>query len=215
MTESIVYVVDDDPSVRKALARLLGTAGLEARCFADASELFDHEFEPEAHCLVLDLHMPGTGGLALQRRLRERGVELPIVFLTGHGDVPSSVRALKEGAVDFLTKPADDRELMSTVLGAIAAHVRGEERRSELDAFRARIARLTSREREVLELVVAGRLNKQIAMDLGIALDTVKSHRGRVMSKSGVDSVAELARLYERCGLGRGVAGDTDHAKVE
>lgn len=195
-----VYVVDDDPSVRKALSRALRAEGFDVETFDGAEALLERGVDGAA-CLVCDVDMPGIDGLELQERLAASGADRPIVFLTGHGDIPMSVRAMRGGAVDFLSKPMDAGALVAAVRGAVEAFERERERTSDVRAFRERVETLTGRERDVLALVVAGRLNKQIALDLGIAIDTVKVHRGRVMRKTGVDSLAELVRLCERAGI--------------
>ncbi len=188
MNEARVYVVDDDAAVRDALTLLLETAGLQAVA-CDSAETFLHAYRSgPAGCIVLDIRMPGMSGLDLQQVLRERGIGLPIVFLTAHGDIPTTVRAMKAGAMDFLTKPVDGRRLVEHVRAAIA--------RSEQDVAReARMATLTEREREVLMLAVQGRPNKDIARELGISHRTVELHRSRILAKTGASSLLELARL--------------------
>jgi len=196
-----VFVVDDDAAVRKAVSRLLRSTGIAVAAFASPTE-FLAQYDPATHgCLVLDIAMPGFNGLQLQTALGEKGSILPIIFLTGHGDVSKSVQAMKGGAFDFLTKPVNAKNLFPAVRAAIErdAVARGEQ--AELSEIHARRDALTPREREVLEHVVGGRLNKQIAADLGITEATVKMHRARVMAKMKVQSVAELARLTERCGI--------------
>ncbi|MEM1451811.1 MAG: response regulator [Planctomycetota bacterium] len=200
MSGTHVYVVDDDPSVRRAIQRLLRAQEIEVTAFESAQELLDHGVPSEVGCLVLDVSMPGIDGLDLQRELSERGVDAPIVFLTGHGDIPMSVSAMRGGAVDFLVKPMDADALVRSVRSAMEGYAGRRSRDAEVVAFQERLPGLTARERQVLALVVAGRLNKQIALELGIALDTVKVHRGRVMRKAGVESLAELVRLCERAG---------------
>ena len=192
-----VYVVDDDPAVRKSLWRLLRSAGYEVSTFASAED-FLQRLEPDASgCAVLDVAMPGLDGLALQKALAERLLALPVLFLTGRGDIPASVKAMKAGATDFLTKPVDDRVLFEAIAQALERGRSEREARHRLADARERLETLTPREREVLEGVVAGRLNKQIAGDLGIAEKTVKVHRARVMEKFGASSVAELVRLSD------------------
>jgi FixJ family two-component response regulator len=197
-----VYLVDDEPAVLKALARLLRSAGYQVLAFQSAAE-FLAQYQPETPaCLVLDLSMPGRSGLELQQWLAQAHDPLPVVFLSGHGDVPATVRAMKSGAVDFLTKPVDDQHLLDTIHEAFR---RGRETRAKFAGqadFRQRLAMLTPREYEVLEHVVAGELNKQIGGTLGTTEKTIKVHRGRVMEKMGAHSLAELARLAERFGLG-------------
>jgi FixJ family two-component response regulator len=199
--EPIVYVVDDDESICRALARLLRSVGLAVETFPSATAFLEHTPRDRPSCLVLDMRLPGPSGLDLQGALAQAGRELPIVFITGHGDVPTTVRAMKGGAVDFLQKPFNDQELLDSVQRAIA-HSR--ERRAEhavRGELRERLATLTPREREVLLEVVTGKLNKQIAGDLGIAEKTIKVHRGRVMQKMRAGSVAELVRMVEKLGL--------------
>ncbi len=203
MTEKIpaVYIVDDDPAVLKGLKRLLVASGLEVLAFESAEEFLD-QFEPgAAGCIVLDLAMPGFNGLDLQRALGERGNILPIVFLTGRGDVTASVRAMKNGAVDFLTKPVDDEVLLAAIGSAVARGRALQQAHDELTQIEERLATLSPREREVLERVVAGRLNKQIAAELGIVEKTIKVHRANVMRKMVASSLADLVRLAERAGI--------------
>ena len=201
-----VYLVDDEPAVLKALSRLLRAAGLQAVAFGTPEEFLANVGPDSDGCVVLDLAMPGLDGLALQEALAARGIELPTLFLTGHGDVPQSVRAMKKGAVDFLTKPVDDGVFLRAVREALERGRNTRVGREESARIRARFRSLSPREREVLAGVVAGRLNKQIAGDLGIAEKTVKVHRGRVMEKMGASSVAELVRMADRAGL-RGGSG--------
>jgi FixJ family two-component response regulator len=195
-----VHLVDDDPAVRRALARVLAAAGHACRTWESAEDFLAAPRLPSDGCAVLDLALPGASGLDLQRRLGERDPGFPVIFLTGRGDIGTSVRAMKGGAVDFLTKPVEPAALVAAVEAALA---RGRDSRQAqaAEAERAaRVARLTPREREVLEMVVQGRLNKQIAADLGIAEKTIKVHRARVMQKLGVRTIADLVRLV----LGRG-----------
>jgi FixJ family two-component response regulator len=197
----IVFVVDDEASVRNAVARLMRSAGLAARTFASPQEFLD-AYQPETHgCAVLDIAMPQISGLELQQALVAADISLPIVFLTGRGDIPISVRAMKQGAADFLTKPIDSEELIAAVRTAIARDVDACKARVERTEVRRRLATLTAREREVLEHVVAGKLNKQTAADLGTVEKTIKVHRARVMQKMNVQSVAELVRLSESGGV--------------
>jgi FixJ family two-component response regulator len=195
-----VFVVDDETPVRNALSRLLRAHRFAVAAFASPKEFLELYNPDTPGCLVLDLKMRGNG-FGLQRTLQEKGSLSPIIFLTGHGDVPKSVQALKGGAVDFLTKPVNDKDLLAAVRVAIEKDRTLRQEQAELSEIRARLSTLTRREREVLEYVVAGKLNKQIAVDLGIAEQTVKVHRARVMEKMKVDSVAELVRLTERCGI--------------
>jgi|SRR5438105_3645007 len=196
-----VFVVDDDEAVRKAVSRLLRSAGIAMAAFASPGE-FLAQYDPATPgCLVLDIAMPGFNGLQLQTTLGEKGSSLPIIFLTGHGNVSKSVQAMKHGAFDFLSKPVKDKDLLAVVRAAIETDAFVRREQAKFSEIRARLDTLTPREREVLEHVVAGKMNKQIAADLGITEATVKMHRARVMAKMKVQSVAELARLTERCGI--------------
>lgn len=197
----VVGLVDDDPSMSKALQRLLRTEGYEVHAFTTAEECLSalEEFEPD--CLLVDLDLPGLDGLGLQRALVERDIELEVVFLTGYGDVPSSVEALKSGAVDFLEKPVDRKRLLAALDVAIERHVAWHREHETYDILSAALGSLTPREREVLEEVVSGRLNKQIARRLGITEGTVKVHRRRVMRKMKAASLADLVRMASRLGI--------------
>ena len=198
-----VYLVDDDPAVLKGLGRLLSSAGYEAVIFSSAQQ-FMQAYQPNASgCLVLDISMPGITGPELHQWLMQKNWPIPVIFLTGHGDIPTSVRAMKEGAVDFLTKPVNDAELLQAIEEASQRERKIRAARAEASALQARLAQLTPREREVLEQVVSGKLNKQIAAELGTVEKTIKVHRARVMQKMGVESLAALARLAERAGIGR------------
>jgi FixJ family two-component response regulator len=203
MTAERVYLVDDEPAVRKALGRLLRSAGVEVATFGSAEEFLGALEEEAAGCALLDVAMPGLDGLALQETLARRGIDLPVLFLTGHGDIPMSVRAMKAGASDFLTKPVDGKVLVAAVRRALERGRSLARARREDAEIHRRLASLTPREREVLQGVVSGRLNKQIAADLGISEKTVKVHRGRVMEKMNAPSLAELVRLADRAGLRR------------
>ncbi|MCK9606106.1 MAG: response regulator [Methylomonas sp.] len=201
LTEPTIYLVDDDPSVLKALARLLGTEGFRVEAFA-CPQAFLSSYDPwQAGCLVLDLTMPGLTGMEVQQRLNASGGHLPIVFLTGQGDIPTAVRAIKAGAMDFLTKPILDEELFAAIRAALAKNAVDHVSRVELGLIRDRLALLTPRETEVLKQVVAGKLNKQIAAELGTVEKTIKVHRARVMQKMQAKSLAELVRLTEQVGL--------------
>ncbi len=193
-----VYVVDDDASVRKSLRRLLGTAGYHVEAFASADEFLAHPIPSEPGCLLLDLRMPGRTGLDLQEALMAGQKAIPIVFVTGHGDVPTSVRAMKGGAVDFLTKPYDPEDLLEAVARATAKEKRDRRERAQLTDLENRARALTPREAEVFTLVVRGLLNKQAAVELGISEKTVKVHRARVMVKMRADSMADLVRMAAR-----------------
>lgn len=193
-----VYVVDDDASVRQSLMRLIRSAGWNVETFCDAREFLGRAVESAAPgCLVLDVNMPEMSGPDLHDWLREQGGTLPVVFLTGHGDVPTSVQAMKNGAVDFLLKPVDGEMLLRAIEQAVQRHAIAQTQALERQAIEARLARLSSREHEVMEYVIKGYLNKQIAAELGIAEKTVKVHRSRIMEKVEVGSVAELVHLCD------------------
>jgi RNA polymerase sigma factor (sigma-70 family) len=196
-----VFVVEDDPAVRKAISRLLRSVGIAVAVFESAKEFLVHYDPATPGCLVLDISMPGFDGLQLQAALGKKVGTLPIIFLTGHGDVSKSVQAMKNGAFDFLTKPAKDKDLLAAIRAAIEKDAVARREQAKFSEIRAHLATLTLREREVLEHVVAGKLNKQIARDLGITESTVKMHRARVMAKMKVQSVAKLASLTERYGI--------------
>jgi RNA polymerase sigma factor (sigma-70 family) len=197
----LVYVIDDDESVCRALGRLIRSVGLDVETFASARAFLERKPADRPACLVLDVRLPGASGLDLQASLGRAQEAMPIIFITGHGSVPMSVRAMKGGALDFLQKPFQDQELLDAVQRALARSrvVRVEE--SERAAVERRLATLTPRERQVLRLVVRGMLNKQIAAELGAAEKTVKVHRGRVMKKMQADSVAEIVRMVQKVGL--------------
>jgi len=192
-----VYVVDDDPSVRKSLTRLLRSTGYRVVSFASSNEFLDPPERESPACLVLDVKMPGLTGLDLQDLLAQRDRRMAIVFITAHGDIPMSVRAMSAGAVDFLTKPYRARDLLDAVRRALEKDTREHGDRARVADLRRRLGTLTPREREVFDLVVVGRLNKQIGGELGIAEHTVKVHRGRVMEKMRAGSVADLVRMAE------------------
>ncbi|MCC7325655.1 MAG: response regulator transcription factor [Burkholderiales bacterium] len=202
-----VFVVDDDPSVRKGVQRLLRSAGFSTEGYTSAQAFLDGHDRAVIGCVILDLTMPGISGLQMQEALADSGSVLPIVFLTGHGDIPTSVRAMKHGAVDFLTKPVSDDMLLGAVRHAIErATVLEQEMREKHDIER-RLATLTPREREVLTHLVRGRLNKQIAADLGTVEKTIKVHRARVMQKMQVRTLVALARLVQQAGIAVDSAG--------
>jgi FixJ family two-component response regulator len=200
MTEPVptVLIVDDDPAVREALSSLLRSVGMNVRTFASAREFLSGARSAEPSCLVLDVRLPGLSGLDLQQELRRAGEMIPIVFITGYGDIPTTVRAMKAGAMEFLPKPFSEENLLQAIRSALAhaAALRGE--RAELEAFRDRMALLTQREREVLARLLSGRLNKQVAADLGISEITVKVHRRRIMEKMAAHSLVDLARMTEK-----------------
>jgi FixJ family two-component response regulator len=193
-----VFIVDDEASVRRALGRLLRAEGFEVVAFASGAEFLTGHGQMRPACVVLDMAMPGTNGLELQQALVEMGSTLPIIFLTGRADVPMCAQAMKRGAVDFLTKPVNDEDLLTAVRRALTADHADSESRAGREGTITRLASLTPREREVLDLVITGLLNKQIAAELGTVEKTIKVHRGRVMEKMGAQSVAELVRMMER-----------------
>ena len=197
---AIVFVVDDDPSMRRSLETLLRSVGLDVRLFSSAQEFMQAKRPDAPGCLVLDVRLPGMSGLAFQEELANTGVAIPVIFISGHGDVPMTVRAMKAGAAEFLTKPFDDQVLLDAIHAAIE---RDRTRRGDAAsraALMARYHQVTERERQVMKLVVAGRVNKQIAAELGLSLVTVKVHRGQVMRKMLAKSVAELVRMADRLG---------------
>ena len=195
-----VFVVDDDPSMRRSLETLLRSVGLDVRLFSSAQEFMQAERPEAPGCLVLDVRLPGMSGLTFQEELAKTGDALPVIFVTGHGDVPMTVRAMKAGAVEFLTKPFDDQVLLDAVHAAIERDRARRRDAASLAVLMARYHQLTQRERQVMKLVVAGRVNKQIAAELGLSLVTVKVHRGQVMRKMLAKSVAELVRMADRLG---------------
>ncbi len=196
-----VYVVDDDEGICRALRRLLESVGLAVKSFVSAKEFLERLDSVRPGCLVLDVRMPGLSGLELQSELSARNISIPIVFITAHGDVPMSVQAMKGGAVDFIQKPFNEQTLLDAIHKAIAADSEMRRAQADREAILARVARLTPREREVLTLVAAGRLNKQIAQELGASEKTIKVHRGRVMQKMEADSLADLVLQARTVGL--------------
>jgi FixJ family two-component response regulator len=197
----IVYVVDDDPSIREALTSLIRSVGLRVETFGSARDFLTHPPPDAPGCLVLDVRLPGLSGLDLQHELAAAEISLPIIFITGHGDIPMTVQAMKAGAVEFLPKPFRDQELLDAIAQAIERDRVERPQRAELAALRRRYRSLTPREREVMQWVVAGRLNKQIAADLGTSEITIKLHRGQVMHKMQAESVAALVRMAAILGL--------------
>jgi len=200
-TQPIIHVVDDDPSFRTAVTRLLRAAKYEVRGYPSAAEFLDSGSRAGPGCILLDLQMPGASGFDLQRSLAEMEERLPIIFLTGHGDIPASVSAMKAGAVDFLTKPVRRQALLSAVQNALGVDAKGRAARAASRTLYDRFENLTLREREVLIHVISGKLNKQIAIDLGTAERTIKAHRAKIMDKLCVQSVAELVRLAQELGI--------------
>jgi FixJ family two-component response regulator len=191
----IVFVVDDDPSMRAAVQDLIASVGLEARGFASPREFLEAVRPDAPACLVLDVRLPGSSGLTFQQELARAEVVIPVIFITGHGDIPMSVRAIKAGAVEFLTKPFRDQELLDAINAGIERNRAQRREASVLDDFRRRFAALTPREREIMALVILGRMNKQIAGDLGVSEVTVKVHRGQIMRKMRAKSLPELVRM--------------------
>ncbi len=196
--DPIVFVIDDDRMIRDGFQSLIKSVGLRVETFASAQDFLGAKRPDAPACLVLDVRMPGLSGLDLQLKLRHDGIPIPIIFITGHGDIPMSVRAMKEGAHEFLTKPVRGQDLLDAVQKALASDQALRQERREVDEIRARFESLTPREKEVLNLVVAGLLNKQIADQLGMSELTVKTHRAHVMEKTLADSLAHLVRMAEK-----------------
>jgi FixJ family two-component response regulator len=198
---AVAFVIDDDASMRRSLDTLLRSVGLDVRLFSSAQEFMQAKRPDVPACLVLDVRLPGMSGLAFQQELVRAGVDLPVIFLTGHADVPMTVRAMKAGAAEFLTKPVDEQMLLDAIHAAIEKDRATRHSAANVAELKARYGVLTEREREVLSMVVAGRANKQIAAELGLSLVTVKVHRGQVMRKMLAKSVPDLVRMADRLGL--------------
>jgi FixJ family two-component response regulator len=202
-TEAIVFVVDDDPSMRKALTNLFRSVGLRAEVFGSAREWLESKLPEVASCLVLDIRLPGLSGLDFQAELVKANIQIPIIFMTGHGDIPMTVKAMKAGAIDFLTKPFRDQDMLDAVAIAIERDRARRKEQKLVAELRAVFETLTTRERDVLALVASGLMNKQIAAEIGLAEITVKIHRGHLMRKMGARSLADLVRMAEMLGIRR------------
>ena len=200
-SDTTIAIVDDDPSVRKGLERLIRSLGWKTETFGSAQEFLASARTEAPSCIVLDLQLPGLSGLELQKQMTEAGIEIPIVFLTGHGDIPASVKAMKAGAIEFLTKPVEEQHLFNAIQEAVERDRRTRQQQADVRNLRNRYESLTSREQEVMQQVVSGLLNKQIASELKITEDTVKFHRGHIMRKMRAGSLADLVRMAENLGI--------------
>ena len=200
-TASIVFVVDDDPSVRRAIKRLVESVGLHVELFGSAAEFMNSSRPDVVSCLILDIRLPGISGLHFQRELIKAKNEIPTIFITAHGDIPMTVRAMKAGAVEFLTKPFRDQDLLDAIQVALERDRARRQRHADVALLRERLDSLTPREREVLPLVVSGLLNKQVAAEIGTTEGTIKVHRSQLMRKMGADSLPELVRIAEKVGI--------------
>ena len=207
-SSAIIAVVDDDPSVRRGLERLIRSVGWKAETFGSAQEFLEYPRTEPPSCVVLDLQLPGLSGLDLQKRMAAAGLYTPIVFLTGHGSIPATVQAMKAGAIEFLTKPVEEQDLLKAIEEAIERDRRTRQLHADRRGLRDRYESLTAREQEVMRQVVSGLLNKQIAAELRITEDTVKFHRGHIMRKMRADSLADLVRMAESLGIGSNPRSD-------
>ena len=201
--EQVVFVIDDDPSMRTAIKELIEAVGMTCQTFGSGQELLKAELPDVPRTLVLDVRLPGLSGLHLQRELIERGINMPIIFITGHGDIPMTVRAMKAGAVEFLTKPFRDQELLDAVQVGLERDRNRREKDTMVATLRARYETLTPREQEVIALVTTGLMNKQIAAEIGVTEITVKVHRGNAMRKMGAKSLADLVKMVDALGVRR------------
>ncbi len=204
--ESMVFIVDDDPSLRRALANLFESVGLKVQTFGSAQEILHNKLPEVPSCLVLDIRLPGSSGLDLQADLAKANIHTPIIFITGHGDIPMTVRAMKGGAVDFLSKPVREQDLLDAVQTAIERDRKRRDAEKSVSTIRSSYESLTDRERDVLALVASGMMNKQVAAELGLAEITVKIHRGQIMRKMAARSLADLVRMTDALGIPRSKA---------